>query len=105
MTSWPSLSKILTMSKSPSLHAFQMSNKSKSATNCKQLTVEGPFALVSLAQVESKFVLCASEVPQAVYVSFPLEQLIDALGMAVVGCVVEWSPLALVDCFDVGSIG
>ena len=39
----------------------------------KKLTVKGPFALVSLAQVESKFVLGAPEVSKAVDVSFPLK--------------------------------
>ena len=48
------------------------------------LTVEGPFAIVCFAYVESHFVLCASEISQAIIVRLPFKQFIDTFRVAIV---------------------
>jgi hypothetical protein len=50
--------------------------------------IESPFALVGFAKVECQLVLGASKVSQAVLICLPFEELIDALGVAVVRCIV-----------------
>ena len=61
-------------------------------------------AVVTLAKVESKFVLRRADLAKDVIVGLPLQECIAYARMAIVGRIVQRSPLAMILCIDVGSI-
>lgn len=61
-------------------------------------------AVVTLAEVESKFVLCRADLAEDVIVGFPLQECIADAWMAIVCRIVQRSPLAMILSIDVGSV-
>lgn len=53
-------------------------------------------ASVAFAEVEGKFILGRAHFSQNIIVGFPLEQCVANPGMAIVRCIVQWCPLAMI---------
>ena len=63
---------------------------------CAPHMVECLLASVAFAEVEGKFILCRAHFSQNIIVGFPLEQCVANAGMAIVRCIVQWCPLAMI---------
>ena len=61
-------------------------------------------AVVTLAEVESKFVLCRSDFAEDVIVGLPFQKSVTNAWMTIVCRIVQRSPLAMILSIDVGSV-
>ena len=53
-------------------------------------------ARVTFAEVEGKFILGGAHFSQNIIVCLPLKQSVANAGMAIVRCIVQWCPLAMI---------
>jgi len=64
---------------------------------------EGLLSRLVFGHVEGQFVLGGAHLGELIGVSFPLQESLDNLSVAVVCCIVESSPLPLISSVDVGT--
>ena len=61
-------------------------------------------AVISLAQVKGKLILSRPDIFQNIVVCFPFQESIAYFSMAIICCIVQWCPLAMVLSIDIRRV-